>query len=83
MRIVFPALSLIALAAMPLPAAGLADTHQELTVPAGKLPAKAFRPLAKQPCAAARANPSGSRPATTQPARSTEACAKAEAAARS
>lgn len=82
MRFLLPILSLAAFAAAPLSAAGLADTHQELAVPPGKIHAKAFRPLAPQPCAEARANPSGSRPATTQPARATENCAKSEAAKR-
>ncbi|ATE67121.1 hypothetical protein [Rhizorhabdus dicambivorans] len=80
MRLIFPALPLIALAAAPLSAAGLAETHRELAVPPGKIHAKAFRPLAPQPCAAAKVNPSGSRPAATLPARDMEGCAKAEAA---
>ncbi len=81
MRLLFPVLSLAALAAAPLSAAGLAETHQEVAVPAGKIHAKAFRPLAPQPCAVAKSNPSGSRPAATLPARTAEAC-KAEAAKR-
>lgn len=83
MRFLLPALPFIALAAAPLPAAGLAETHQELAVPPGKINAKAFRPLAPQPCAETKANPAGSRVATTLPARGTERCAKADAVKRS
>ena len=83
MRLLFPALSLAALAAMPVSAAGLAETHREVAVPAGKIHAKAFRPLAPQPCAAHQGNPSGSRPAATQATRSAKDCAAAEATRRS
>jgi hypothetical protein len=82
MRLLFPLLSIAAIAAAPLSAAGLAETHQELAVPAGKIHAKAFRPLAPQPCTEAKGNPSGARPASTQPVRITENCAKTEMARR-
>ena len=82
MRILLPILSIAALAAAPLSAAGLSETHQEVPVPAGKIHAKAFRPLAPQPCAEARTNPAGNRPAATLPARDMQSCAKAEVVSR-
>ena len=83
MRLILSAISLSLLAAAPLSAADLRTTHEELSVPPGKLNAKAFRPIKPQPCAVAQANPSGNRPAATVPARGTEACntAKADSAA--
>jgi hypothetical protein len=83
MRLLLPALSLAAFAAMPLSAAGLAETHREVAVPAGKIHAKAFRPLAPQPCAAQQANPSGSRPAATQAVRMAQDCPTTGVARRS
>lgn len=81
MRILLSALSLSVLAAAPLSAADLRTTHQEIAVPPGKLHAKAFRPIKQQPCTTAQANPSGSRVATTQPARTADCqAAKAKAA---
>ncbi|WP_223811185.1 hypothetical protein [Rhizorhabdus histidinilytica] len=80
MRLILSAVSLSLLAASPLAAADLRATHREVAVPPGKLHARAFRPIAPQPCAVARDNPSGNRVATTLPARSPEACRAAEAA---
>lgn len=77
MRLILSAVSLTLIAASPLSAAGLAQTHAEVSVPAGKLHAKGFRPLAPQPCAFRQVNPSGSRIATTLPAR-TDCAAKAQ-----
>ncbi|MES2495598.1 MAG: hypothetical protein V4618_05775 [Pseudomonadota bacterium] len=74
MRLVLSALSLTLLAAAPLSAASLSQTHAEVAVPAGKLHAKGFRPLAPQPCAFSQLNPSGSRIATTLPARTADDC---------
>lgn len=79
MRLVLSAVSLAIFAAAPLSAADLRTTHQEIAVPPGKLHAKAFRPIKPQPCATARANPSGSRVATTLPARGNAGCQAAAA----
>lgn len=73
MRLILSSVALTLLATAPLSAADLRATHQEIAVPPGKLHGKAFRPIKQQPCAAAaQANPSGSRVATTQPARSAD-----------
>ncbi|ABQ68595.1 hypothetical protein [Rhizorhabdus wittichii] len=80
MRLILSAVSLSLLAASPLAAADLRTTHREVAVPPGKLHARAFRPIAPQPCALARTNPSGSRVAATLPARPADACRAAEAA---
>nr|WP_047169593.1 hypothetical protein [Sphingomonas sp. Y57] len=80
MRLILSAVSLTLLAASPLVAADLRTTHREVAVPPGKLHARAFRPVAPQPCAAVRTDPSGNRVAATLPARPTEACRAAESA---
>ena len=76
MRLVLSAALLVL--ASPLAAAGLTETHSEITAPAGKLNAKAFRPNAPQPCVAAvGVNPSGNRVLATLPARALNGCSEA------
>lgn len=80
MRFVLPLACLSILATAPLAAAQPSAARQEVAVPAGKLHARAFRPAAPQPCAEAKLNPSGSRIATTLPARDTAGCQAAKLA---
>lgn len=72
-------------AATPAIAADLNETHQEVNVPAGKLHARAHRPLAAAPCTTtSAAHPVGGKmPAATSAALARTSCAplnEAEAA---
>ena len=78
MRFIPALLSMSMLAATPLAAAGLAETHQEAAVPPGKIHATAFRPNAPQPCAVQTASDvAGNRPVATRVAQPAEGCADA------